>query len=242
MYVATGHSFDYLSVPNTTEDEAWFGWLGFLLVISGTIYNFIVGLKQRDPYRLGIILMCALYFVLIVLLRPGWDPFQGRYFIPLVVVCAPFLAVPEEKKTLAYLLRWAVVLVAILILVTTHLTNSGKPLVGFETIWNASRTEKITMQNRYYRKVLKMVDNFVPEDATLGLISSTNSWEYPLFGEKFERRVIAIKPSEKIVDEPWLREQGIEYILIDTVQDVPAPFLQELVRIGDVNGWQLYTW
>ena len=242
-FVSTNHNFEYLGVPHTTEDEAWFGWLGFLLVISGIIYNLFLGIKRHDTYRLGIILMCIMYFTLIVLLRPGWDPYQGRYFIPLVIVCAPFMAIPEGNKLAAHLLHWAFVSVAILILITTHLANEGKPLIGPLYQGTHRRIENITIQNRsLYRDMLKMFEHYVPHNAAVGLICYDNSWEYLLFGENLERKIIPILPYEKISHENWLHEQGIKYVLINRniYNNVNMPLPHDLVKIRTEHDWELY--
>ena len=115
--------------------------------------------------------------------------------------------------------RYALIALSLLILLTTHLNNYSKPVSGKETIWTMDWENNITRQNRLYRPLLNAVRERIPIDTNLGIVFSPGTWDYPLFTEYFTRTVTPIFPAEKVLDETWLREQGIEYILINTLED-----------------------
>ena len=79
---------------------------------------------------------------------PRLDPFQGRYFLSVVVLVIALLDISCSKRTFQTVLRYLLVLAASAIIVTTHLFNEGKPVAVIENIeslanrsgrWTASR-------------------------------------------------------------------------------------------------------
>ena len=241
--VATGHVFNLRERYVMQEDAAWYGPLFALLGIPAIIYQFARGLKKKDALRAGLLILAVTFLLMDAAFRPGWDPFQGRYFIPVVTVGAAAMAFLYRPGKAWAVLRWLVVVVALVIAVETFLLNSGKPLSGEYAIWHTGRLEQETMQSFYMREPVQMVDASVPADATLGLLTYGNFLEYPFFREDFSRRLVQIYPPEKAQDTNCLKAQGIEYIVVQSTSDSPALTIPAgWVRVASTGDWTLLTW
>ena len=75
------YHFFFDTIPSIHEDTSWYGILGFLLILPISILQFIKGYKQKDPLRIGLFLISVIYSILIIIMRPGSTPNQGRYFL-----------------------------------------------------------------------------------------------------------------------------------------------------------------
>ena len=87
--VAEGHQFRLRERYVLQEDAAWYGPLFAFLVLPASLYQLVKGIKKKDALRVGIFIMGASFLIIDAVLRPGWDPFQGRYFIPTVMITTP---------------------------------------------------------------------------------------------------------------------------------------------------------
>lgn len=138
-YLATGfdigEKFSYSKNRELSEDTSWFGPLFFLL----TPISLLIVCLQKDNARkryAGLALYYfALYFLLIVFQRPGWDPYQGRYFIlgvtpffPLLGVCLPTRRVIQQAVLIPLLLA------SIYLSFTVVCLNNSRPIITASTI------------------------------------------------------------------------------------------------------------
>lgn len=243
-YTTPPHVFSLALKTQNQEDHAWYGPLSGLLLLPAMLWQFVRGIRSREPLSVGLVLNAALFLLIDAWLRPGWDPFQGRYFAPVVALNAPLMAALAGEKPLARAGRWLAVVLALMILTTTLLYNPAKPLAGKKArnvdIWTADRVTVQTIQGFFSREMLRMVDDQVPGDAVLGLYAPGYVWDYPLFGKQFTRRVIPVYPFEKSSDLTWLRQQGIQYLLVQPDQP-PAVLLPDSVKwLAEAAGWRLY--
>jgi hypothetical protein len=246
-FVAAGHVFQYLYVPHLTEDEAWYGPLGTLLLLVAFFQGLIEGIKKKDTLRSGIVVTFLIYVLCILLFRPGWDPFQGRYFLSVVVLVIALLDISCSKRTFQTVLRYLLVLAASAIIVTTHLFNEGKPVAVIEnnpslireSIWKMDRIEKMTVQNRSLRDPLKSISSYLPDDAVLGLCIDVGIWDYPFFREDFSQKIIPVFPKELVLDQDWLRENRIDFIVMNTAEDLYPETPDFLTVLYDYEHWKL---
>lgn len=225
LYCAPGHSFSFSAGNYLSEDSSWFGPIGGLLYIPLGIYQFIKGVRKKDPWRIGIIGTLVLFLLMDAWLRPGWDPFQGRYFIPAAALGTIFMAELVKPKWINRAATTLIAALSALILIYTAIVNPGKWTLGvkqevnlvnenlaktFDLDWD----DAVTLQNQGARVYTNLVKTNVPADATLGWYAG-NFIEYPLFNEDLSRRLVAIYPHENLQDPVWLAEQNLDYILID---------------------------
>ncbi|NTW12750.1 MAG: hypothetical protein HGA30_05510, partial [Anaerolineales bacterium] len=128
-YTASGHTFSFTDKNINEESHAWYGPLSFLLILPALVVATRQGLRQRILLLLGPGIALLVFLPLEIILRPGWDPFQGRYFAPLVALCAPLMASWfREKGTVVY--EWLIGTLAVVILAVTLLYNPAKPTLG----------------------------------------------------------------------------------------------------------------
>lgn len=206
----------------THEDYAWFGPLGFFLLIPATLYCGGLSLWKRDEYRWT---LAAVAFSLFLLLSASvtWSPWRGRYFVVATTACAPFLAVLYTTRSHLVPLRWMIVLIAILVMGTTVVLNEAKPLTDLSHIWELDRVGMQALNRPTIEPVLRMVEDVIPPDASVGIIVGGDDWDYPIFGDKLNRKVLPILPRPEILDSDWLAKQGIDYLLIKHDPGVPLP-------------------
>ncbi|MFB2934116.1 glycosyltransferase family 39 protein [Aerosakkonemataceae cyanobacterium BLCC-F154] len=108
------------------EDMAWFGPLGFLLVIPAILYSVIKGRKFLRASGLTL-----LGYIFILSYALAWNPFHNRYvsvfFVASGGCVAYFIKSFEQKKLLLNLVKYT----SILILITACFINVAKPLITF---------------------------------------------------------------------------------------------------------------
>ncbi len=241
--VAQGHHFILRERYLLQEDAAWYGPLFSFLVLPTLFYQFIQGIRKKDPLRTGIFLLALTFLLIDATFRPGWDHFQGRYFIPVVMTSTPLLAFMVRPGRWPAVSRWGITILALVIAANTFLLGSGKPVSGQYAIWTTSRLDQETIQSFYMRAPVHMVDAIVPADATMGLLTFDNFLEYPFFREDFRRRLVQISPSERVQDVDWLKAQGIEYLLVLAPKGIAAANIPaSLVPVASVEDWTLLTW
>ena len=220
-------------------DTSWYGPLSVLLLLPAGLYHFWQGLRRRDDLRLGLILISA-FFVFTLSLFLSWTPYKSRYFIPAVAVAAPLLAFLYQLSRRGKVLQWAISALALWIMGWTVLNNAYLPLVGVNAVWGLSQESIRLSGNPSFQPALDMVESSVPMNAVLATRLGENAWDYPLFGPKFERRIIQIDPRIRDLDLKGLQEKGATYLLISPAEH---PFLvvpQGLEFLGEVKRWTLY--
>jgi 4-amino-4-deoxy-L-arabinose transferase-like glycosyltransferase len=241
------HQFQYLTVPHLTEDEAWYGPLGFFLMALALIAGFIRGIQKKDIVRLGLVFTFLVYVFCIVLFRPGWDPYQGRYFLSVAVLVTPLINIYFSENRFIHITRFGIITVAISIIITTHLLNEAKPVAVFEnnpslireTIWNMDRTDKMTVQNKGLRDPFRSIASCISADAVVGLCIDTGVWDYPFFGSDFSQKIVPIYPRNLLVNKNWLQENEIDFVIMNTDEELFQDIPNFLTVIYEYENWKL---
>lgn len=241
--VATGHRFQLSQRYVLSEDAAWYGPLFAFLVIPALFYHLVIGLRRRDPLRVGVFILALTFLIINAVLRPGWDPFQGRYFIPVVTLAAPLVAFLARPGRRWLALRVLIAALAITIAANTFLWSSAKPVTGESTVWNTGRVDQITLQSFYMREPLTFVERYIPADATVGLLNYGVYLEYPFFRENFSRQLVQVYPENRLHDAQWIKAQGIEWLLMQVPDGMPVPVLPDgLLLTAQQGEWLLFAW
>ena len=137
-YLPAGHDaserFSFAMGRALSEDTSWFGPLLILVPVS-LLVVFIQKNKPRKSYTFFALLHFFLYFLLIIIQRPGWDPYQGRYFILGIIPFVPLIGAVLPARGIG---KWAVstVLCVIYIIISFNVLamNASKPLVTARTV------------------------------------------------------------------------------------------------------------
>jgi 4-amino-4-deoxy-L-arabinose transferase-like glycosyltransferase len=243
-YTAPGHVFSFSDKNINEESHAWYGPLSVLLIFPALLIQTWRGLRQRDWLMLGPGLALLIFVPLEIILRPGWDPFQGRYFAPLVALCAPLMTTWFKEKGYP-VHEWFIAILSVIILAVTLLYNPSKPTLGKFAdefhVWSNTRIFVQTIQRKDNRDVYYMVDEFVPADSTLGYYVPFFILDYPFFGENMSRRLVPLSSPSQVSDLQWLRAQGIGYLLLPKADGYPTPPV-EYQAVRHLKDWKLYIY
>lgn len=222
------------------EDLAWFGPLFLILYIPSCTYHLIIGIKRKDAQRLALLIL-TIGFSLTICFIMGWSPYKGRYFPLAITFSAPFLAIFFQPAKKWLILRWVITIAAAVVISRTFLYNRSKPLVGENSIWGKDVIAVQTINNPSMEPILRMVDKHVPVNSRLATKLGINSWDYPLFGNRFQRTIIQTDPFDTTFEPEWFQRQAVDYLLIEPKErwalEIPTGF--EL--IDEVDGWTLYA-
>jgi len=242
-YTAPGHTFSFTDKNVNEESHAWYGPLSVVLILPVLLLQSWRGLRRRDYLLLGPGIALLIFLPLEIIFRPGWDPFQGRYFAPLVALTAPLMAIwfKEEGSSIH---EWLLSGLAVVIIAVTLLYNPAKPTLDkhgiMNNVWDNDRIFVQTIQAKRDRAVYYMVEKFVPVDATLGYYIPFFFLEYPLFDEHMSRRLVPMVSTSQILDVEWLSSRGVKYLLLPNSTNIPAPVEYEVIASDE--RWILYAY
>lgn len=220
----TGFSFDDARQIVPREDGAWFGPLGILLFWPVVLfYLFIVPFThksrnsffQEDFWKWSIAFVTTSFvFVFALLFR--WNPWIGRMFIIAVAFGAPLLAGFYEWSEKYRLLRWAVVILAVIVLGWSSTHNYHKPILGAKTIWAMDYYDLRTIQEPEMAAIYRYVDANVPLDASLGLAGQwpANRWDYLFVGPNITRNYTYLGNIPQRVTLELFVNSKVDYIIL----------------------------
>lgn len=233
------HRFTWGRLYQLQEDEAWFGLIGGLLIFPTSLAAFVQGLKRKDILRIMPFVFFLTVLVTCSLIRPGWTPFDGRYFMPLAAMSTAFLPLWLQGKS-AKGVEAIVVAVSIFSMAMVVLFNPAKQVIGGAAVWKMNRIDMLTRQS-YSSKEMLYLAEAIPSGATVGVAAKPQNYqEYGLFGEDFSRKVVNIDPVENIADLNWLDARGVKYLLVNAsdVGGLQPP--QEFRYVDSLGDWILY--
>ncbi len=233
------HRFTWGRLYQLQEDEAWFGLVGGLLIFPTSLAAFVQGLKRKDILRIMPFVFFLTVLITCSLIRPGWTPFDGRYFMPLAAMCLAFLPLWLQGKS-AKGVEAIVVAVSIFSIAMVVLFNPAKQVIGGAAIWKMNRIDMLTRQS-YSSKEMLYLAEAIPSGAIVGVAAKPQNYqEYGLFGADFSRKVVNIDPLENIADINWLDARGVKYLLVkaNDVDGLHPP--QEFRYVDSLGDWILY--
>jgi hypothetical protein len=127
-------SFQYNAALKLSEDNAWFGPFAFLLIPLATVFAFFSKDKLRRNYAFLCFVNSLLYLILLIVQRPGWDPYQGRYFILAIFPFIPLIPMLFPKSRVFHAIMVGILLpVSLLLIINTLFYNDSKPIITAKT-------------------------------------------------------------------------------------------------------------
>lgn len=127
-------SFQYQAIPRLSEDTAWFGPFAILFIPLSTILSVFSKNKLRRNYAIICFINSIIYIFLVIIQRPGWDPYQGRYFILSLLPFIPLVSMLLPKKAvLRGIVIGTFVPICLLLIINTTLLNDSKPIITART-------------------------------------------------------------------------------------------------------------
>lgn len=217
-------SFEYPR-PIASEAGAFFGPLGFFLLLPVIFCNLIAGLIKRDG---RVIPGLAFFgFLLAVGATQAWRPFRGRFYCAVITLAVPLVAGLFDSRRRRLVLRGLIGVTALITMTGTILTNVQKPLIGPQAIWAKTPEERRTLLWDRTFIPYRVLDDLIPGKAEVALILKDRDPEYTLFGERLSRKLVPIHPRPPVVDRAWLSQAGFRYVIVNG--NGPC-------RVGDLSG------
>jgi len=247
------------------EESSWYGPLGWILLIPGLFHGLITSIKRKQIASLIMIIFSLVYFVIIASFKKGWDPYLGRYFLPTTVLLMPFTSfIFDSSRLHRRILAVVICSLSIFISVNSLINNYSRPLIGrtmfYRTqwekypylegvayqlfpiirndmdVWSLEPNEIRTITDRSYYSALDMVEEFIPEGTSLGIVAREGFFlDYLFFGNNFGRKIFAIKDGLNMEGKSnthydyLLLSPGTSNVMIET----------ECIKIDERENWQL---
>ena len=277
-------SFSFNMAPTWNEDMSWFGPVSVLMLVPAFLVGLFFGIKRKDVLSLSLVIFGFTFFLFEIIFRPGWDPYQGRYFVLSTAILMPLSALLINKSIVSKIYTVMLYLIAFIVFFMAVFSNESKPILGTEIFINKfSKIEKtIEPQDSVYdliikkdqlkffsfltynlpfqksinnyddvqlrtlsslsqhEEILRLVNEYVPSNAKMGVILGGGTFDYIFFGPRLERILISINPISLLYDENWVKEKGLQYVLISNqgrIDSIPS-YLDQIAAVDD---WALYS-
>lgn len=208
------NKFEFSHIPTIHEDEAWFGPLGFLLILPITFYQTISAVLKRNPYKLGLILLATSLYFGILFFKGGWTPYQGRYMILPITCVAAFVGYSFRGTRVNSVIVGGIGVIALVVTLNVLGTNVSKPLLSTDSSWLHDRLAQLRFISPIKTEMIVMIEDNVPDTAVLG-VASDFGWDYALRGVGLTRKLVPIHPLSLIEDPLWIIQEEIDFILLD---------------------------
>ncbi len=236
------HEFHWNTLYQLQEDEAWFGLIGAGLIFPTSLLAFIQGIKKRQILRLAPFIFFITSLITCSLIRPGWTPYDGRYFMPLAALCTALLPMWLQGKRWGTSIQYLLVGLSIFSAAMVVAYNPAKQVVGGAAVWSMNRIDRMTRQSYTSKEMLYLVQGAIPENATVGIATNNFDYqEYGVFGENFTRTIINVYPPENVADSAWLELRGVEYLLILITDGYPDKISEKFTYVESLGDWVVYS-
>lgn len=180
------YSFEVKSLPH--EDFAWYGPLGFMIVIPAILWSVIKG-----NYWLKAQSFCLISFIVIVSFKLYWTPWSNRYVVLFFVAsgaCVAFFLQEIPKKYRSIILN-GITTVALVLLISACILNVTKPLGGLSiteffkpNIWSRTHLggDRLYYGRKHYGdNRIEQFRDLVPSGASVALLADKKSWIYHFY-------------------------------------------------------------
>jgi hypothetical protein len=237
-----GYQFSWASVFPLQEDVAWYGLVGAFLVVPFSIAAFVVGLRKKQYLFSLPLIFLVTSSITCAFIRPGWTPYDGRYFLPVAAIATACFPLVLRKNRISWWIQFIVVVLSACSIAMVLVYNPAKQVVGGSAVWGMNRIDLLTRQTYESKEMLYLVESAVPADAVLGVAARGETIpEYGLFGEKFTRRILEIMDPVMLENAGWLERQGIKYILVYSPAGSPQRIPPGFHYFDSLKDWIVYS-
>lgn len=222
-------------------ERPFWGFIGFGLILPIML---ILGWKVLRNFKklnsveksLSVLAFAATLHFLSLCYSAPYDPIKARYFLNMAVWCMPMLSLIGlswlQKKTIFN--RIFLISISFFIVISaipTILFMRIHPVFGEKNIFNSTRLELITIARPNVYEAYKKFDELVPKDAivALGTQQEHEDFEYPLWGEDFQRKLIPIHPFRSTVKPIPAEAQYLFY------SKGVIPFQEGDIQLNSIN-------
>jgi hypothetical protein len=215
---STGYPFGFAFNLRANEDIAFFGPLGFLLLLPLSVVVLVLwGLRHLAATHAAHAAALPLYVVLLALAYRYSG--QGRFLLTPVVLTLPLAAALYGRRFLVGVT--ATVGAVSLALVLAH--NETKPtgLRGTTPAWELSRSEAQGLHAPIALSYLsERIEAEVPPDARLGVRIGEHDADYVLYGPELRRRLEPLATSDVLAEA---ERRGLRWVFLGRFTPPPPP-------------------
>ncbi|MHA8076423.1 hypothetical protein [Aquirufa sp. TARAVU-A1A] len=171
----------------------------FILIILPSI---ILLLTKKRPIIYYLFFIAFILHFMALSYTAAYDPWKGRYMISSLVFLLPvsslfFNAFVSKNKFSLVLVFYLVIIASGISTLLYHGRSAFLSTHNLPTIWGKSRIELLTVSRPDITKAYLNFDKLVPPNATVALGTINDDYEYPLWGNKFTRKLVPINPFEQ---------------------------------------------
>jgi hypothetical protein len=179
-----------------------YGLFYFLFVLPALIYMF----KKRSDKIFKYFLVAYIFHVLALSFTAAYDPWKGRYMLSSLVFLLPIVGNFLHQGALfqrshfgkSYLIVSAIFIsLTGLTSIVYHIRALPFGAYGKPSIFKLTRMDALTISRPDLSNAYTKFDKIVPQGATVALATINDDYEYPLWGNKFTRKLIPINPFEQ---------------------------------------------
>lgn len=194
--------FRYNRLPIGDEDGAYFGILGFALLLPLSLY----AIFSEKSNTLRFFAIAAWLFVAAQAYSSAYDPYRGRYFTQMAVFLVPLVAViarlPFAVKIYTYFITFLAVFLAAMA-VFFHPYNAifsfNKKSFVYPSVFALSRNEQLVRNRPQFWEDMMAFYEKVPQNAVVAVwFEPHEHGEYLLFDAQFQRKIIPYQPDKKL--------------------------------------------
>ena len=184
--------FSFEVDTSANEDTSGLGPVGLFLFVPLIL---VMVVSRRTPRKRRVLAFAAVLSFVTFVLVLEWGPWSPRVANPLIALAAPLLGVLALRPRLA----WVAVGLAVLGLVPSLFNQRNKPLRSTEPSLNVLLLGRVQQQAKArpdVANILRFLGRQVAPGEAIGLVGSEETLDYPLFGPRFERRVVRFAEPE----------------------------------------------
>ncbi|MEA2268110.1 MAG: hypothetical protein QOC64_720 [Solirubrobacteraceae bacterium] len=215
--------FRYAVDTGISEDTSSYGLVGWFVL--GPLVLFYAVHRRAGPRRTWA--LAALAGVLAFAVAFQFNVWVGRLLLPTVALAAPLFAALALRRPTALL----TVIAAVAVVYPTVAASANKPLLGDASVQRKDRIGQMSTSRPDMESVTRVVEQRMRPHETLAFVGSEDSWDYPFFGERRERRVVrfATPPGPTPRD---LRASGARAALFANTDRPSAELRPEMILPG----------
>ncbi|MHC1784660.1 MAG: hypothetical protein AB9891_18240 [Anaerolineaceae bacterium] len=197
------------------------GPLLFTLIIFGVFAGIKKWKSDIDPIKLSLLAIGLTYIIILFVIRK-FSNALFRYSMISYATLFPMVGLitfgyfKNNTKTIrGQLMMGFVAVFAIFTMAFALIVDGGKSVITNGLRPEMDRTFKQTLIMSNFYHTLKNIEDFVPQNASLGLIIPDKFPISPLFGKYFTRQIVQFVPEED-GSVNWSQYQPVEFLLVDT--------------------------
>lgn len=236
------------------EDYAGYGLVWFFLGVPALFYALYKGFFKNDFLKMWLFII-AVGYLLSFSFALTINPHIFRLLIFFTAIICPLVAFfyPQES-TLFYpkkynKLNWHRAFF-------TSITTVGIIPIFVSTFFNISKPfylpfadKKSIFEMDFYEKrfffpskkdemiIFKELDKMAKTGSRIGIIASSDDWDYPAFGKRFERKVFPILLNKLNTDKDIFTQYNLDYLIVSgQIQNIESvkidvmPFITQLKK------------